>query len=350
MKIVVNTRFLTQSITGVQRFSIEISRELKKIYGSHIKFVSPYNISHPALAEELEVEIIGKNKGVIWEQFDLPKYLKRHNNPLLLNLANTAPILYSNQIVTLHDIAYERFPQTFDWKFKALYRFMIPKILKNSKHILTVSQFSKKEITGFYNIDENNISVVYNSINSQFRSISKNNKEKYILAVSSINYRKNFVRLIKAFNKLENQKTKLYLVGGIDKYFTDIEISQDIESNPDIEFKGRIDDIELIQLYSNALFFIYPSLYEGFGIPPIEAQACGCPVIVSNVASLSEVCGDSVLYCNPYDIDDIKAKMELLLNSENLRQELISKGFENIKRFGWQKSAKQIGEILEKYL
>ena len=108
-----------------------------------------------------------------------------------------------------------------------------------------------------------------------------------------------------------------------------------------IEYLGFITNRDLAKVYNLATCFIYPSFYEGFGIPSLEAQACGTPVIVSNIASLPEVCGDSALYCNPYDINDIKEKIELLIENENLRQELIQKGFENIKRFSWEKSAKK---------
>ena len=343
----ITARFLTQNITGVQRFAIEISKQLKKIYNDKIEFVSPKNIIHKDLANELNVKIIGNKTGHLWEQIDLPKYLKENNNPLLLNFANTAPFFYKNKIITVHDIAYERFPQTFDWKFRLFYKIAIPNIIKTSKHIFTVSQFSKSEIINFYHPNPNKIDVIYNAVNDIFKPKTNNTKEDYILAVSSLNYQKNFHSLIKAFNLLEDKNIKLYLVGGINKNFASLELLKDIEHNKNIIFRGRVDDDELIKLYSNAKCFLCPSLYEGFGIPPLEAQACGCPVIVSNVASLPEVCRDSALYCDPYDTEDIKNKIEMLLNNEELQKECIQKGFENIKRFSWKKSAEKIINIIE---
>jgi len=343
----VNARFLTQNITGVQRFAIEISKELKKLYKDDIIFVTPKNIIHKNLAKELKVKIIGNKTGHLWEQIDLPRYLNSIDNPLLLNLANTAPLFYKNKIVTIHDIAYERFPKNFDWKFKYFYKFLIPNIIKNSKHIITVSEFSKSEIIKFYKVDKNQISVVYNAVNNIFKPVNKEYNDKYILAVSSLNYQKNFHSLIKAFNQIEKKDIKLYLVGDINKNFVDIKLIEDIEQNKNIVFQGRVSDDELVRLYSNALCFIYPSLYEGFGIPPLEAQSCGTPAIVSNITSLPEVGNESVLYCNPYDIDDMKEKIELLVNDEDLREKLIQIGFENIKRFSWEKSAKKIIEIME---
>ncbi len=347
--LTINPRFLTQNITGVQRFAIEISKQLKKQLGDKVQFISPKNIIHHELAKELDVKVIGFKTGHLWEQIDLPKYLKKNSSPLLLNLANTAPLFYRNKIVTVHDIAYERFPQTFDWKFRLFYRLLIPNIIKTSKHALTVSEFSKNEIHNLYGTNLENISVVYNAVNEIFKPKKIETNPKYILAVSSLNYQKNFHFLVKAFNQLDDKSTKLYLVGSINKNFTSIELLSEIEKNTNIVFKGRVDDNELIELYSNAICFVYPSLYEGFGIPPLEAQACGCPVVCSNVASLPEVGGvDSVVYCNPYSVDDIKEKIELVLNDEDLQNELRIKGFENIKRFSWEESARKIIEVIER--
>ena len=346
--LVLNCRFLTQETTGVQRFCIEISRKLKKLHKNNIQFVSPINIIYKDLAKELEIKIIGDKTGHLWEQIDLPKYLEQNNSPLLLNLANTAPLFYKNKIVTIHDIAYERFPESFDWKFRLVYKLLIPKIIKSSKHIFTVSEFSKSELIEFYKTKDSDISVVYNAVNKIFKSVEKPFKYKYILAVSSLNYQKNFHSLIKAFNLLEDKNIKLYLVGGLNKNFAGLELLKDIENNKNIIFQGRVNDDELIKLYSNAKCFVFPSLYEGFGIPPLEAQACGCPVVCSNVASLPEVGGeDSVVYCDPYNIEDIKEKIELVLGDDKLQKELIQKGFENIKRFSWEKSAQKIINIIE---
>ncbi len=347
--LIINSRFLTQNITGVQRFAIEISKQLKKQLGDKVQFVCPKNIINIDLAKKLDVKVIGGKNGHLWEQIDLPKYLKQNDSPLLLNLANTAPLFYKKKIVTIHDIAYERFPQTFDWKFRLFYKLLIPNIIKTSKHTLTVSEFSKNEIHNLYRTNLENISVVYNAVNEIFKPKKIETNPKYILAVSSLNYQKNFHSLVKAFNQLDDKSTKLYLVGSINKNFASIELLNEIEKNTNIVFKGRVDDNELIELYSNAICFVYPSLYEGFGIPPLEAQACGCPVVCSNVASLPEVGGvDSVVYCDPYSVQDIKEKIDLVLNDEKLQNDLRLKGFENIKKFSWEESAIKIIEVIER--
>jgi glycosyltransferase involved in cell wall biosynthesis len=347
--LVVNARFLTQNITGVQRFAIEISNQLKILLGNKVQFVSPKNLIHNDLAKELNVQIIGNKTGHLWEQIDLPKYLNSIDSPFLLNLANTAPLFYKNKISTIHDIAFERFPENFDWKFRLFYKLLIPRLTKSSKHIFTVSEFSKNEIHDLYGTNLKNISVIYNAVNEIFKPKKIKIDEKYILAVSSLNYQKNFHSLVKAFNLLDDITIKLYLVGGINKAFANTELLEEIEKNNNIVFKGRVDDDALISLYSDAVCFVYPSLYEGFGIPPLEAQACGCPVVCSNVASLPEVGGvDSLVYCDPHSVNDIKEKIEFVLGDIELQNKLRQKGFENIKRFSWEESAKKIVEVIER--
>lgn len=167
--LAVNSRFLTQQITGVQRFAIEISLRLKEILKDDVFFVSPNNIIQYDIAEKLDVKIIGKHTGHLWEQWELPKWLKKHDSPLLLNLCNMAPLMYRNKISTIHDIAFVRFPQTFSKKFLWFYKIMIPRIVKSSIKIITVSEFSKQEIVDEYKIDQNMVSVVYNAVNDSFK-------------------------------------------------------------------------------------------------------------------------------------------------------------------------------------
>lgn len=347
--IVVNARFLTQPISGVQRYAIEICKELKKHFND-IVFISPKCILHEDVAKELNVITFGRLNGHLWEQVELPYYLKKNKNPLLICLANTAPILYKNKITVLHDIAFERFPRNFSWKFRYTYRFLIPRIVRSSIVMLTVSEFSRDEISDVYGVSKEKVRVVYCAVASKFVP-KKNNivKESYLLAVSSLNYQKNFHSLIQAFNKLENKTIKLYLVGAINKNFANPQLVKDIESNERIVFLGRINDDELISLYSNAECFIYPSLYEGFGIPPLEAQSCGCPCVISNAASLPEVGGDSVIYCNPYSVEDISVQIEKVINSTDLQEKLVLLGFDNVKRFSWKESSKQVVDIIKEY-
>jgi len=351
MEIYVNSRFLTQKITGVQRYAIEISKQLKQLYPG-IDFVAPRNIIYTNLAKELNVKIIGKHTGHLWEQYDLPKYLKKEGNPLLLNLANTAPLSYKNQLVTIHDLAFLRNPLWFSKKFYYYYKFLIPRIARKSLKVVTVSEFSKKEIVDLINIDGEEIRVIYNAVSAKFMERSKKSTSseygKYILAVSSLDPRKNFMNLVLAFNRLKLQDTKLIVVGARHRVFADAGIEEVAGYCDNIVFiDDVIDDELLVGLYKNAVCFVYPSLYEGFGLPPLEAMACGCPTVVSNADSLPEVCGDAAYYVYPHDVDSIADGMHKVLTNDDLRQSLVKKGFERVALFSWERSAWEFLRVFE---
>ena len=349
--IVVNARFLSQKVTGVQRFAQEISLQLKQQVEG-IRFVCPHDVRQEALAAELGAEIVGKRIGHPWEQWDLPRELRQRENPLLINLMSTAPIIYKNQIATLHDINFVRFPKSYSRSFGLFYRFLIPMMLKRIRMLLTVSNFSKKEISQYYKIREDLIKVIENAVSENMTSpqhLKKNKindgKIKYVLAVSSTNYHKNFQRLVDAFIRLpEGDQTMLYVVGEESASFRANEIS--VHDHPSIKFLGRVTDPELVSLYQGASVFAFPSLYEGFGIPPLEAQANGCPVVASNMAAIPEVLKDSAIYFDPLDIDAMTRALHAVLNNESLRGDLIQKGYTNVARFSWEKSARSLISVI----
>jgi glycosyltransferase involved in cell wall biosynthesis len=350
--VIINARFLTQPVTGVQRYAIELSLLLKQLDPA-IEFVCPKNIEQHNIFEQLNARIIGKRTGHLWEQIDLPGYLRAQGNPLLVNLGSTAPICYKNKIVTLHDITYIRYPQSFSIKFRIWYHFLIPQILRKSLALVTVSEFSKKEISGYFKHLPKDIHVIYNAVNEQFKTSQVNIKElsPYLLAVSSPNYHKNFTRLINAFVNLRADKKireNLLVVGESNRSFAK-QSYEEASHSPSIHFMGRIKDEDLINLYQNAEAFIFPSLYEGFGIPAIEAQACGCPVLASNAASMPEILKDSVIYFEPTDILEIQNAIETIINNRSQRISLINKGFSNVCRFSWDESAHKLHTAILKY-
>jgi len=344
--IIINARFLTQKLTGVQRFAIEISKLLKAELPG-VQFVAPANIIDTNLAKLLDTKIIGSHTGVLWEQFDLPIYLYRNKQPLLINFCNAAPLLYKNQVVTIHDLAFLENPLWFSKNFVRFYKFLIPKIAKKAKIIFTVSHFSKNEIVKHYNIDPIKIVVVYNSVTA-FPISEKpvNEHGRYILIVGSLDKRKYIHNLIEAFHKLKDDNLKLLIAGDVNSIFNNTD-NNSLKSNVNVLVLGRVTDNELSQLYSNALIFIYPSLYEGFGIPPLEAMYYGCATIVSDIESLREVCGDASLFVDPYNTDDIAQKIEFLANNEISRIDLIQKGKQNIKKYSWEKSAAIITDSIK---
>ena len=264
-----------------------------------------------------------------------------YNIPLL-------PIKAKKRMVTIHDVYHLAFYDTLSFSQKMYAKLLINQAVKKSDVILTVSNFSKNEIIK-YTQTKKNIEVVYNGVDENLINNKKIDKENYILYVGNVKPHKNLVRALKAFKKIDNQNLIFKIVGKKDNFITkDTEVEQlAIELGNRVEFTGYVEDSKLVELYKKAKIFLFPTLYEGFGIPPLEAQACGTPVICSNVASLPEVGGESVLYCDPCDINDIADKITLLLEDKSLQNELIQKGYENLKRFSWEKSAKKIIDIIE---
>ena len=345
--IYINARFLTQPVTGVQRFAIELSRQLK-YSGLDVHFVAPQNILQKDIARDLKPIIFGKLQGHLWEQIELPFFLRRRKSPLLINFANTAPLLYGNQIVTIHDLAFRVNPAWFSKAFTGYYNFLIPKIARNAKKILTVSNSIKQELENAFDLSHDKIEVVYNAASitsvklNATEEIIKELPKKYILIVSSLDARKNFSRLIKAFGLIKSKNVTLLIIGGKNKIFADSTEHQSITGANSIKFMGYVSDQQLRLLYENATIFIYPSLYEGFGIPNLEAMQASCPVITSNIEAIKEVCSDAVAYIDPYDEEEIAKKIDLLLSDEDLREELRHKGFARSQQFTWEKSAAKL--------
>ncbi|PRY94374.1 glycosyltransferase involved in cell wall biosynthesis [Marinilabilia salmonicolor] len=340
---VINGRFLSQKVTGVQRFAIELTKRLKEVE-KNIIVLAPKNIIQQELAIELGVKIIGRNVGHLWEQLDLPFYLRKNGNPLLVNFCNTAPLLYPNSIVTIHDLAFLENPGWFSRKFYLGYRFLIPLIARKSKRIFTVSEFSKSEIYKKLKVDKP-VDVIYNGV-EHITTLNKSEEvypnQPYILFVGSLDPRKNMGKLIEAM-KFIRQGVVLKIVGGNNGLFS--QLYSDIKLSDRVHFLGYVSDAELSTLYQSAVCFVYPSLYEGFGIPPLEAQVSGTPVVASNIRVFNEVLGDSALYFDPQNSKDIASTIcKLLALNISERNQLIEKGYNNIKRFNWQNSANRVIE------
>lgn len=345
--IIVNARFLTQKITGVQRFGIEISKELQKLY-PNIIFISPKNVIHTQIAKELNVKYLEPYNGHLWEQITLAKYVKKEK-ALLLSLCNTAPIFVENQIITIHDICFKIHPEWFSKVFSIFYNFIIPRIINKSRHIFTVSNASKNEIAKHYNISKSKITVIYNAVAEVFlreqqkATLNDDNlfKKKYILTVSSHHPRKNFKRLIQAFNSIDSSENIfLYIIGNVNNHFS----NENIINTERILFLNNVSDEDLLKFYSNAALFVYPSLYEGFGIPIIEASSQNVKVCVSDIPIFHEVCGDGAVYFNPYDSLDIKNKILLALEADNTSNLL------DLSKFSWSFGAKKIQQKLNLYI
>ncbi|MGL1902341.1 MAG: glycosyltransferase family 4 protein [Fibrobacterales bacterium] len=347
-KIYVNGRFLTQKTTGTQRFAIEITKELIK-HHPNVEILVPEKQKDDLIYKDFAVTGVEHFKNQVWEQVSLYNFLKKQDDYTLLNFSFTGPYFCKKSIVCVHDIIFTN----RNWvskKFYYYYNFLVPKLAKRALRVLTVSEFSKNEINAQLNIPLDKIEVVYNSVSKEFKENADSefgkNYGMYFLGVSSLNPRKNFEGLIEGFNNLQLQDVKLVIAGAKNKKIYGETMLG--ENNSDkIVFTGYVSDSELASLYKYAVAFVYPSYYEGFGLPPIEAMSMGCPVITSDTSSLPEVCADAVIYVNPEDTPSISNAIQTLHTDESKRKELIGKGYERVKYFSWEKSAKKIISIVQ---
>lgn len=349
---VVNGRFLTQKATGVHRYAFEICNKLHE-FGVDFYVAVPKNIN-PDYKFDFKTVECGSLNTHLWEQISLPRYLKKQGSPLLISFSGGGVLNYSNQIVTIHDVSHVRHPEWFSKNYCRYYGYMMPRIAQKAHAVLTVSEFSKREIIDTMNITAEKIHVIHSNVPfhnkpSEDKILNHNpeNEEKYILTVSSMDPRKNFVRLVEAFNNIEDKSIKLYIIGMQFKAFNTPDLQKLIGEN--VILPGYIDDEALQKMYQSALFSIYPTLYEGFGLPPLESMTYGCPVIIADIPALKEVSGDAGLYTDPMNIEDMTAKMNLLAKDSELRQQLRIKGLEQIKKYSWDKSAKQVLELAKQY-
>lgn len=343
-KIYINGRFLTQNITGVQRYAVEIVKALDKYLSDNklsdeyeFEIVCPKNIKQKLILKNIKIKQIGKLKGHLWEQIELPLYVK---NKFLFNFCNCAPLVKKNQIVTIHDVAVCAVPYAYSKTFRIWYKFMYKILTSRLKKIFTVSEFSKKELNKYFNIPLDRVEVTYNGIDhmknikpnekifSKF-SIEKNN---YVLAVSSLNPSKNFKLILETAKNLP--EINFVIAGGAN---SNIFKEQGLEITSNVKFIGYVKDEELVALYKYASCFVYPSIYEGFGIPPLEAMFFDCPVIVSEIEVFHEILKEYSLYCS---INNKNILIEQINNINKVKKRCKKEDF--LCNYNWEKTMKNI--------
>jgi glycosyltransferase involved in cell wall biosynthesis len=355
IKIYINARFLTQTVTGVQRYAIELVKEIDRlieqglINSNQYQFflLSPNNVITKLELKHICHKVIGKLKGHLWEQFELPLYSREG---MLINMCNTGPAFKKNQIVTIHDAAVFSSPEGFSFAFRNWYKFLLTRLGKSSKKIITVSHFSKKELIHNCKIEEEKIEVTYLGIDHIHRiQAAQGILEKYqlqspyILAVCAMNPNKNFKMIFDVLPELEGHNLKVVIVGSKNsRVFGE----QDTPHSDAVHWLGYVSDEELLALYEHAAGFIFPSLYEGFGLPPLEAMALGCPVVVSSRASITEICGDAGLYFNPLVPQEAAAHLIEIATNLELGQKMSVRGKEHSAFFSWNKCAKDTVNII----
>lgn len=273
------------------------------------------------------------------------------------------PGVAGKKITIVHDMAYKAYPETVRKKTRNMLNIALKKSLKRADKIITVSEFSKQEIMKYLNIEKDKIVVMPNGIDfsiyhSNYKKeeiIKTTNKYNidgpYLLYVGTLEPRKNIERLIEAYGLLKDKIAdipKLVIAGRKGWMYESIfETVKLLHLENSIVFTGYIDAEDTPILMKGAELFLFPSLYEGFGMPPIEAMACGTPVIVSNTASLPEVVGDAGILVDPFSVESIRDGMELLLKNESIRTELSFKGMERAKLYTWDRSVRILQRVFD---
>lgn len=355
--IFLNGRFLTQPITGVQRTAHEMIKALDRLLQEGVidkakfKFILVFpkgRIHHLDLIHIYQVQR-GFLKGNLWEQLELPFYT---SGRLLISMGSISAILKRRQIVLIHDAGTFSNPAYFKLLFRTWYQVVIRILSKTSLQIVTVSDYSKNQLIRYTGVKENRISVIYNAADhiTLFGEADKAFKKRidgfypFMLGVSSLHPHKNFELLSKAIAKADLAGYKMIIAGGShSKSFSSIVLHKSVI------VLGYVTNEQLKYLYSKASLFIFPSLFEGFGIPPVEAMILGCPVLSSNATALPEVLGNSCEYFDPNAVNDLVCKLELLVNDKDHLDELRSKGYKQAATYSWKKSAIALFTLIERF-
>ncbi len=268
-------------------------------------------------------------------------------------------------IITIHDLILKRFPTRrastlpvfLYWLKKISYHLVIASAIRRARKIIAVSYYTKNDILEYFRINQDKIKVVYEGspevqITSHTCLPARQEFQKfgisrpYLLYVGNAYPHKNLEKLILAFKKISRGRNlQLVLVGEIDYFYQ--RLQKEFNQLKDIIFTDFVPERDLAVLYQNASLYVFPSFCEGFGLPPLEAMACGLPVACSGLSCLPEVLGEAAIYFNPENIDDISQKINQVLENKLLQKELISKGFEKIKKYSWQKMSQEILEVYE---
>jgi glycosyltransferase involved in cell wall biosynthesis len=371
MKIAVNTRFLLNDyLEGYGYFIYEVLRRIVNNHPEHeflFLFDRPYD-KRFVFASNVKAIVAGPpaRHPILWKwwyDIKVPRLLKKHKADLFLScdgfcsLATKVP-----QCLVVHDLSFIHYPSFIKKSHLFFYRHFTPKFLEKAREIATVSAFSKNDIVRQYKVSEEKISVVYSAAKEIFQPQDAVTKEQtmdrytagknYFVYAGAIHPRKNLTQLLKAFSlfkKRQKSDWKLVLAGRLAwKYEHFQESLKTYKYRADVVLAGYVEEQDLVKIIGSAYALVYPSVFEGFGVPVIEAMSCNIPVITSINSSMQEIAGDAALFANPADHTDIADKMMLLYKDESLRNRLIQKGKERAKEFSWDKTAELLWQALLK--
>ena len=355
-KVFLNGRFLTRPLSGVQRTAYEIVKSIdklideNKIDGSDISFILIYSgeIINPIELKHISLLKKGRFSGNLWEQFELPLYTF---GSLLVSMCSISTLFKTKQLLVVHDASFFVNKQFFSTGFRTWYKFAIPFIAKICRQIITVSEFSKNELAKHGGINKDKITVIYNAADHILRfdrpseefEDKINNLKPYCLAVSSLGANKNFSGLSKAIGQIDFLKLNMLIAGG------EMRTLKYAPPDSEVNYLGYVSNEELRYLYENASLFIFPSFYEGFGIPPLEAMIVQCPVIASNTSSIPEVLGDACDYFNPGDATDMANRISSLTQDNVKLTQLQKQGYDRALQYSWEKSGMQYYNLIQRF-
>jgi glycosyltransferase involved in cell wall biosynthesis len=357
--ITINGRFMTRPTTGVERFAVELLRAWLPTHdrGRSATLALPSQTGEETASRQAQRLGIGVGgtvggslQGHAWEQLQLPGLSK---GSVLVNLCNSAPLACRRQIVVVHDAAVVAMPGSYSFAYRNWYRWITHQLVHRAAVVATVSEFSAGEIRRCFGRFKNDIAVIHESGEHVLRETADTRilerlglaGRRFVLTVGSRSPTKNLGAVIKAAALLRDLDIEVVAAGGANsRVFNAAGAATD-----GVLGTGRVSNGELRALYENAECFVFPSLYEGFGLPPLEAMHCGCPVIVSRRASLPEVCGDAALYFDPDDPAEIAQQIRRVVGSAALRAEMREAGHQRVRRFSWGKAATQFEEVFSQH-
>jgi glycosyltransferase involved in cell wall biosynthesis len=342
--IAVNARFYAHQPTGMQRYATELASRFSN------------------LAESVRPEMpLTGIAGHLWEQICLPTVVRGR---LLWSPNNTGPIATHRQVCTIHDLAPLDNPQWFSPRFSAWYRWLMPLLARRIAHFIAVSEFTRDRVVQSLGVQPGKVTVIPHGIDQRFsprpeeeicatRRMLNIPRGRYFLFVSSLEPRKNLSRLLLAWERIQPALPDdiwLVIAGakGRPQVFSDAHINEELP--PRVQFTGYVREECLPALYSGALALVYPSLYEGFGFPPLESMACGTPVIASNTTSLPEVTADAAILVDPLEVDQIVSAIALLASDPVLRSNLSKRGIPRAASYSWDATAGATLKVLQAYI
>ena len=351
----INGRFLSQPVTGVQRYAREIVVALDQLMAqSHpltrdleIEIVGPPGMAQDLALEKIGQRVAGRGSGYVWEQVELP----RHTRGGLLSLCNVGPLVAKRHVLCIHDVNTFLAPESYSWKFRALYRYLLPALGSMVSRVATVSRFSADQLARFGIAPESKITVIPNGHEHAMRWGDRHSEktravggDNTIVVIGSPAPHKNVAMILGLAQDLAAHGLRFAVVGSLDaKVFNSSQVDS---AAGNVYWLGRLTDGEIGALLNDCLCLAFPSLTEGFGLPALEAMAVGCPIVVSDRASLPEICADAALYASPNDPKRWLAHFLELKKNSGLRDELRQRGGEAATRYSWSKSAALYLEVL----